>query len=324
MACPPRFSIVIPTYNYARFVDRAIDSALAQPGDDFEVLVADDGSTDDTPAVLRRYGGRIRSCRHENRGAAATRNRAAELASGEWLIFLDADDRLLPGAMSHFRAAIAANPAARMVFGHHVSVASDGHRRDAKPQPALRGGIKDFRDYLARRFGIAHGTVALRRDNFAELRYPEGITNGEDIVLFAQTLVRFPCATFPHATAEIHAHSGRMRDNIAAVLETGLKTVDALFQPDVLPPEAMRYRRLFVARRNLSLARSLVKAGRSGDARVCYRQAVRADWKRALTPTNLGRYLRCLFSAPTQGDRRSSAAVKPVPDSRHCSLGRES
>jgi len=296
MAPLPRFSIVIPTYNYGRFVGRAIDSALMQPGDEFEVLVVDDGSTDDTPAVLRRYGSRIRTCRHENRGAAATRNRAAELAAGDWLIFLDADDCLLSGALSHFRAAIAEHPAARMVFGHHVSVDGDGRRREAKPQPVLRGGIRDFRDYLDRRFGIAHGTVAMRRDNFTVLRYPEGITNGEDIVLFAQTLARFPCTTFPHATAEIHAHPGRMRDNIPAILQTGLKTVDALFRPDLLPTEAMRYRRMFAARRHLSLARSLLKAGRFHEARVCYRQAFRADWRRALTPTNIGRYVRCVLA----------------------------
>lgn len=301
MTSPPRFSIVIPTYNYGRFVGRAIESALAQPGDDFEVLVADDGSTDDTPAVLDRYAGRIRTCRHENRGAAATRNRAAEIAAGDWLLFLDADDRLLPDALPHFRTALhglqhRGRPDVRMVFGHHVSVTADGRRREAKPQPVLRGPIDNFRDYLDRRFGIAHGTVALRRDVFSVLRYPEGITNGEDIVLFAQTLARFPCATFPHATAEIHAHAGRMRDNIAAILQTGLKTVDALFQPHLLPTEAMRYRHLFAARRHLSLARSLLKAGRYRDARTCYRHAFRADWKRTLTFTNLGRFLRCLLA----------------------------
>jgi hypothetical protein len=156
----------------------------------------------------------------------------------------------------------------------------------------MRGPIENFRDYLDRRFGIAHGTVALRRENFSLLRYPDGITNGEDIVLFAQTLARFPCATFPHATAEIHAHAGRMRDNIAAILQTGLKTVDALFQPHLLPAEAMQFRNLFAARRHLSLARSLVKAGRYRDARTCYRHAFRADWKRTVTFTNLGRFLR--------------------------------
>jgi glycosyltransferase involved in cell wall biosynthesis len=299
----PRFSIVIPTYNYGRFVGRAIDSALAQDGGDYEVLVVDDGSTDDTPAVLQRYAGRIRACRHDNRGAAATRNRAAELAAGEWLLFLDADDRLLPDALPHFRAAISACPDARMVFGHHISVSADGCRRESKPQPALRSRMENFRDYLDRKLGISHGAIVFRRDNFSVLRYPEGITNGEDIVLFAQTLAMFPCATFPQATVEIHAHAGRMRDNIAAILQTGLKTVQALFQPGLLPEEAMRYRDLFAARRHLSLARSLVKAGRYVDARTCYRQAFRADWKRTLTFTNLGRFLRCLVAS----DERRSA-----------------
>lgn len=292
-----RFSIVIPSYNYARFVHRAIDSALAQTGNDFEVVVVDDGSTDDTPAVVARYAGRIRSFRHTNRGAAATRNRGAELASGEFLLFLDADDRLLPDALGHFRAALQRRPDARMIFGHHVSIASDGSRQEAHPQPVLRSNLEDFRDYLDRKFGISHGTVLMRRDNFQTVRYPEGISNGEDIVLFAQSLAIFPCLTIPHTLAEICAHDARMRNNLQRIRESGLHVVDALFRPDVLPPEAMAYRTLFLARRHLSLARSFYRGKCYQEAREHFQAAFRTRWTLAFNPTHSVRYLKTLLRA---------------------------
>ena len=307
MAIAPRFSIIIPTYNYGRYVNRAVESALGQPGDDVETLVVDDGSTDETPQVLLPYRGCVSYHRHDNCGAAATRNRGASLANGDWLLFLDADDRLLPDALAHFRTAVAGNPAARMIFGHHVSVAADGSRHESPVQPVLGEPIANFRDFINRRFGIAHGTVIFHRDVFRRLKYPRGITNGEDIVLFAQTLALFPCATFPRATAEIHAHDGRMRNNVDAFLNTGLQTVDALFRADVLPAEAMRFRRLFECRRYLSLARALHKAGRHREARSCYLKALRADWARAMTWTNAGRFLKSAFAPEASPESRRAA-----------------
>ncbi|MFQ5732865.1 MAG: glycosyltransferase family 2 protein [Planctomycetaceae bacterium] len=307
MAIAPRFSIIIPTYNYGRYVGRAIASALSQSGGNFETLVVDDGSTDDTPQVVQSFGQRVHYRRHENRGAAATRNRGADLADGDWLLFLDADDRLLPGALDRFRHAVREHPAARMIFGHHVSVSEDGRRRESTPQPRLSGPLTNFRDFVDRKFGIAHGTAILHRDVFGRLKYPSGITNGEDIVLFAQTLALFECATFPHPTAEIHAHPGRMRNNVDAFLATGLQTVDALFRADVLPPDAMRLRRLFECRRHLSLARSLYKAGRYPESRHCYLQALRSDWRRAISWTNAGRFLKTTFRVSRSRESRRAA-----------------
>jgi glycosyltransferase involved in cell wall biosynthesis len=89
-------SLVIATYNHARFLGAAIDSAVAQTLEGVEVVVVDDGSTDDTEAVLARYGGRLRVIRQPNRGLAAARNAGLAAASGTYVSFLDADDVLLP------------------------------------------------------------------------------------------------------------------------------------------------------------------------------------------------------------------------------------
>jgi glycosyltransferase involved in cell wall biosynthesis len=92
----PLVSVLIPSFNCATLVADAIDSALAQTWSNTEVIVVDDGSTDDTEAVLSSYGKCIRWERIENSGACVARNRAFELSHGEFVQYLDADDRIVP------------------------------------------------------------------------------------------------------------------------------------------------------------------------------------------------------------------------------------
>jgi glycosyltransferase involved in cell wall biosynthesis len=89
-------SILIPAYNAERLIGETIESALSQTWPDKEVVVLDDGSTDGTLDIIRRFDGRIRWETGSNRGGNAARNRLLELSRGEWLQYLDADDYLLP------------------------------------------------------------------------------------------------------------------------------------------------------------------------------------------------------------------------------------
>ena len=88
----PRVSVIIPAFNAAGCVHRAVDSVLGQCFQDFELLVVDDGSTDDTRVVLAEYGDRIRLLAKVNGGPAAARNHGLQHACGEYVAFLDADD----------------------------------------------------------------------------------------------------------------------------------------------------------------------------------------------------------------------------------------
>lgn len=95
-----KVSVVIPTYNGAAEVRRAIDSALAQEGCEVEVIPVNDGSTDDTAYVLNSYGSRIRAVHQKNSGPAATRNAGIAAATGDWVAFLDHDDYWQPGKLA--------------------------------------------------------------------------------------------------------------------------------------------------------------------------------------------------------------------------------
>lgn len=109
----PLFSIVLPTFNRAHLLDRAIESVLAQHETSWELLIADDGSTDGTWAALcewARRDDRLRCWRHSNRGQAAARNQMLKHARGEWVVFLDSDDEFLPDHLALRSEAIAIQP----------------------------------------------------------------------------------------------------------------------------------------------------------------------------------------------------------------------
>lgn len=96
----PVVSVIIPAYNQAQYLRQAIDSALEQGDISLEVIVIDDGSQDETPEVLKEYEGKIRVLRKDNQGVARARNSGLEIAKGEFISFLDADDIWLPGHLA--------------------------------------------------------------------------------------------------------------------------------------------------------------------------------------------------------------------------------
>ncbi len=110
-------SVVIPTYNAASWIAETLESVLAQTVQPAEIIVVDDGSTDDTAVVLDPYQNRIRHICQDNAGVSAARNRAIEAANGEFIAFLDSDDIWHPQKLeyqmdvfAHPRAGTAWNP----------------------------------------------------------------------------------------------------------------------------------------------------------------------------------------------------------------------
>lgn len=119
----PLVTVLVIAYNYGRFIEEAIDSVLAQdfPGDEMEIIVVDDGSTDDTAERVRKYGERVRYFYKPNGGQASALNFGMARAAGEIVTFLDADDFFLPGKLSRVVESFRGDPNLGMVY-HRISV----------------------------------------------------------------------------------------------------------------------------------------------------------------------------------------------------------
>src|SRR5262249_17498095 len=111
-----QISAVVPTYNRAYIVKRAIESMLAQVHAPSEIIVVDDGSLDNTRAVIESYGQKVRYVHQANAGVSAARNRGIREAKCEWIAFLDSDDYWVPGHLSRIVRAITDTQGAAAVY----------------------------------------------------------------------------------------------------------------------------------------------------------------------------------------------------------------
>jgi glycosyltransferase involved in cell wall biosynthesis len=152
---PARPSVIIPAFNATRYLREAIDSVLAQSRPPFEVIVVDDGSTDATESVVRRFPA-VRYIAQIHGGIAAARNRGVRAATGNCLTFLDADDRWTPGKLETQLAALEADPEFDMLLGHCVEARQSEWVARFAPSLPADGGIPG---YLA-------GTSLIRRAAF--------------------------------------------------------------------------------------------------------------------------------------------------------------
>jgi len=134
----PKVSVIIPTYNRAKYLCEAIDSVLAQTYKDYEIIVVDDGSTDDTKKVLAKYGSSIRYYCQENSGIAVARNVGISLSEGEYIAFLDDDDIWLSDKLKVQMKYLEKNSDIDLVTSRAEIIDSEGH---------LTGGFKPSKFY---------------------------------------------------------------------------------------------------------------------------------------------------------------------------------
>lgn len=139
----PLFSVIIPVHNRHAPVKEAIDSVLAQSFSDYELIVVDDGSTDGTAKIEREYRGALRYIRKEHRGVSPARNAGAGASSGQWLAFLDSDDRWLPGKLSRQALYIREHPDV-----HIHQTEEEWIRKGCRVNPKLRHLKREGRIFI--------------------------------------------------------------------------------------------------------------------------------------------------------------------------------
>ena len=278
-------SVVIPTYNYAGSLRRAVMSVVEQLNlDEHELLVIDDGSTDETSIVAERLREElpqeIRFIHQKNAGPASARNLGIRETVGDWLVFLDADDEMLPSAIERLSTHIINYPETRLIIGGHVAVFPDGRQQEffpanlpATPQARLHFYLID------KKIAISNGACAMHRNIFFRANNPEAFRKAEDIPDLAQALANYPCSTLAHPLARIYKHEDSLRHRLDFAKAGGLSLVDEVFSHLRLGPEFQHFKPDFFVQRCLSLFRSSYIARDFISARMFYNKALAHDWR---------------------------------------------
>ena len=188
-------TVIIPLYNKATSIAHAFDSVLAQTCQDFEVVVVDDGSTDESAAIVERYTDpRIRLIRQENAGVSAARNRGIAEAKGEYVAFLDADDEWMPEFLEEIVALQKEFPASRAQATRYVQCQEEVQKEFVLNRLPFKGE----RGVLTNYFEVAchsnppvwTGAVCIERALLNEIGgFPLGVKSGEDLLTWARIAV---------------------------------------------------------------------------------------------------------------------------------------
>jgi len=280
----PTISVIIPAYNYAATLPRAVASVCRQLGGGDELIVVDDGSTDDTPDQIRHlaeiYPLRTRFIRKENGGPASARNRGIEESVGDYLLFLDADDELLPDALSIIAAHLAQHPDSRFIIGGHVAQTPDGRQRQHLP-PQLPGApLARVRGYLLdKTVAISNGACLMHRSVFERANYPEKLRNSEDIPVFCQALANFACTVIQEPLAIIYKHDDSLRHQVVLAKAASLSLADEVFRSERLGESFQPLKPEFELQRYLSLFRTAYLNKDTEGAKEYFRKALQRDWR---------------------------------------------
>lgn len=216
-------SVVIPCFNQAHFLREALESVAAQSYPLLDVVVVDDGSSDNTEAVSRSFPG-VRCVRQDNAGLAAARNAGLRHTLGEFVLFLDADDRLLPDAVEQAISTFAKQPGLAAVYGYSRFFTSDGSTVPNIKQPDIH---PDYYSGLLRGCPIlAPGSVVYRRSVFEAVgHFDETNDAAADYDLYYRVSRDYPVQCQGVVTAEYRRHGSNMTRNSSRMLRANLSAL---------------------------------------------------------------------------------------------------
>ena len=216
----PTVSVVIPCYNQGRFLREAVDSVLRQTCPAAEIIVVDDGSTDGTAAVAKSFP-EVRYLAQHNQGAPVARNAGLAASTGEFLIFVDADDRLRPQAIEIGVEALMAHPQWAFAAGFVSLIAEDGSERHL---PSQKGPSGDPYVHLLRsNFIWTPGAVMYRRTALQAVNgFDRTAGASADYELNLRIARQFPVGSHGRVVLEYRQHAGSMSSDPRYMLKSAV------------------------------------------------------------------------------------------------------
>ena len=193
----PKFSIIIPVYNVEPYLRECLDSVLAQTFTDWETICVDDGSTDNSGAILDEYAAkdsRFKVIHQPNAGVSAARNAALDVVTGEWLTFVDGDDSISSDCLSAMLKRVD-DTAIPLVIGQVRKVWDDGKLEVVGPNVDGEFSAEDLYIKFNSLCCWSCGKL-FKRSDFSKIRYPNGIAYSEDRYFLHEILYKYPKVAF--------------------------------------------------------------------------------------------------------------------------------
>ncbi|HUQ96869.1 MAG TPA: glycosyltransferase [Chitinophagaceae bacterium] len=219
---PNTISVIIPCYNHGAYLAEAIESVLQQTVPAYEILVIDDGSTDNTKAIACGFE-KVTYHYQTNQGLSAARNAGIKKATGKYIIFADADDWLLPDAFETALQCLNQNNEAAFASGGHKKVTTAGTILEEENWAVEKD---HYRHLLEGNYIGMHGTVLYRAWAFEKVQYDTSLKACEDYDVYLKLARLHPVLHHTKTIAAYRIHTQNMSGDIALMLQTVLQVLE--------------------------------------------------------------------------------------------------
>ena len=235
----PLISVIIPTYNYADFLPKAIESVLHQTYRNFEIIVIDDGSSDNTRSVITNDDC-VQYYYQQNKGLAAARNAGIQRSRGEYLIFLDADDWLENDALEQNYLVIKDRPDVAFASGNHYFLRAETNQLF---HVSITVNSGHYARLLQSNYIGMHAAVIFQRWVFNEFRYNETLRSCEDYDLYLHIARKHPVIHHQKFISTYYFHASGLSHNYRTMMQSVKAVLKKQERYVVSPEEKRAYRK---------------------------------------------------------------------------------
>ncbi|MFH0772371.1 MAG: glycosyltransferase [Candidatus Omnitrophota bacterium] len=272
-------SVIIPTYNRARYLKEAIDSVLRQTFQGFEIIVVDDSSTDDTKDVVSSYGRKVKYILQENRERAAARNRGARDSEGDYVAFLDSDDLWLPNHLEECLKALRNVPDAGVFFSGSYIIDENG-------AIVSKMGLSPFNGYVLDEIiskyssgGCNASSCLIKKTAFEKAGYfneDRVLSGSEDWEMWARISAQEKFISTGVYTAMVRFHKGKSSIDADRMAKSMTMALDLLYKNPLISPRIERLRKQAYAGLFTTIGINYYAAGKMNAARGYLKKAVKS------------------------------------------------
>ncbi len=293
------FSVIIPSYNRPLMTVDAVNSVLGQTFSDYEIIVVDDGSTDNTEEVLHRFNDRIKYHKQINSGVASARNQGISLSTGQYICYLDSDDLWHPEKLAIYKSAIDSHPEIAFFF-------SDFHKHDVSlPEPYTLSNsdmfpyIYDLANkhegkiytiegesllrLLFKGYPLYPSTFAVRRDVHEHFRWDPGILKSEDFNFVLKVSRQYGFAYLSQSLTTVRVHDSNKSADFLTKNNVNLSSMK-LYRDLYVKEEGRSLCNFYISQKQFGMGKHYLKRGllRLGLSHIFQSLLYKENWKRLL------------------------------------------